>query len=62
MKKIRCFFDLDRTLYDTDAMFGSIRDDLIAQGHTRAQIKEASHALSQTGYSFEAHLLALGIT
>lgn len=62
MKKIRCYFDLDRTLYDTDAMFGPIRDDLIAQGYTKTQIKEASNVLSQTGYSFEAHLRALGIT
>lgn len=59
MKK-RCYFDLDRTLYDTDGMMEGIRTDLVGLGSSLADVDRVRDELGVEGYSFEGHLLRLG--
>ncbi len=58
----RIFFDLDRTLYDTDAMVQPIYKDMQSMGHTIENIAKTKHRLIETGYSFERHLEDLGVS
>ena len=61
MRKRRFFFDLDRTLYDTDAVTQSIHQDLCEAGHHAEDVKRHAASLHESGYSFERHMQLLGI-
>jgi hypothetical protein len=54
----RWFFDLDRTLYNTEALYDLVRKDLSAHGHTNEEVNDAKKALDD--YTFEGLLARLG--
>ncbi len=54
--KVDIFFDLDKTLFDSDALVACIREDLERYGKTREEIERTSKQASAQGYSFEKHL------
>lgn len=59
MPASRIFLDLDRTLYDTDRMWGPIERDLLEHGYSLEQIAASEPSLDE-GYTFEKHLRNLG--
>lgn len=58
--KRRIYFDLDRTLYDTNRMVEVIRADMIRMGNAPAEVDRCKTMLNRTGYTFEDHLRCLG--
>ena len=58
----RWFFDFDRTLYDMNAFYVPIWNDLRAEGIPTEKIEATKSAISKTGYTFERHLMELGFS
>ncbi|MBU0540378.1 HAD hydrolase-like protein [Patescibacteria group bacterium] len=59
--EITIFFDLDRTLFDTDRMYADICKDLQSDGFSKEEIDEAGRQCNHIGYTFKRHLRALQI-
>ncbi|MEN9558470.1 MAG: hypothetical protein RL141_839 [Candidatus Parcubacteria bacterium] len=58
----RWIFDFDRTLYDTEQLFGLVRDALIGQGYPAEEVDAArAQTRAGEGYTFEGHLKLLGM-
>lgn len=59
-ERVRIFFDLDFTLYDTALLMTDLRSDLERLGYSDRAITEGFECLNDVGYSFEGHLRLLG--
>lgn len=55
-----CFFDLDKTLYNTDLLVADIEKYLRTVGHDNATIRHTLNLAIEQGYSFDRHLRLLG--
>ncbi|HWQ99490.1 MAG TPA: hypothetical protein VN397_01430 [Candidatus Methylomirabilis sp.] len=60
MQRPRIFFDLDHTLYDTDAMLSPIVEDAVRLGASENVVRTAIRHAGRTGFTFEAVLARLG--